>query len=95
VSAAQAVRTVADVLETDEARVLLETAKESGSVSAEEIALALDELDLDAGQIEDFYRTLEELQVLYRRDGAAFEQFAGAIVGDEEFGCDVVQDAFA
>ena len=39
--------------------------------------------------------TLEELQVLYRRDGAAFEQFAGAIVGDEEFGCDVVQDAFA
>jgi DNA-directed RNA polymerase specialized sigma24 family protein len=39
--------------------------------------------------------TLEELEVLYRRDGAAFEQIAGAIVGDEEFGCDVVQDAFA
>jgi len=39
--------------------------------------------------------TLEELEVLYRRDGAAFEHIAGAIVGNEEFGCDVVQDAFA
>src|SRR5581483_2727388 len=29
----------------------------------DEIALALDELDLDAGQIDDFYRALEELQV--------------------------------
>jgi DNA-directed RNA polymerase specialized sigma24 family protein len=38
--------------------------------------------------------TLQELEVLYRRDGAAFEQIAGAIVGDEEFGCDAVQDAF-
>jgi len=52
-----------DVLDTDEARNLIEAAQASGSVSQEEIALALDELDLDAGQIDDFYRTLEELQV--------------------------------
>jgi DNA-directed RNA polymerase specialized sigma24 family protein len=39
--------------------------------------------------------TLEEFEVVYRRDRAAFEQIAGAIVGDEKFGCDVVQDAFA
>ena len=38
--------------------------------------------------------TLNELEVVYRRDGAAFEQIAGAIVGDEEFGCDAVHDAF-
>jgi hypothetical protein len=38
--------------------------------------------------------TLEELEVVYRRDAAAFEEIAGAIVGDEEFGCDAVQDAF-
>src|SRR3954451_13066515 len=51
------------VLETDEARNLLEAGKEAGSLSAEEITLALDELDLDAGQIDDFYQALDELQI--------------------------------
>ncbi|HET8528314.1 MAG TPA: sigma-70 family RNA polymerase sigma factor, partial [Gaiellaceae bacterium] len=50
-------------LESDEARNLLEAAQASGSVSQEELALALDELDLDSGQVDDFYRTLEELHV--------------------------------
>ncbi|HKC77990.1 MAG TPA: sigma-70 family RNA polymerase sigma factor, partial [Gaiellaceae bacterium] len=45
------------------ARTLLESAQAAGSVTQDEIALALDELDLDAGQIDDFYRALEELQV--------------------------------
>jgi len=57
------VREVADILETDEARSLLETAQVAGSVSTDEIALALDELDLDATQIDDVYRALEELQI--------------------------------
>jgi len=52
-----------DVLETDEARNLLEAAQAAGRVSAEEIALALDELELEPGQIEDVYRALDELQV--------------------------------
>jgi RNA polymerase primary sigma factor len=51
------------VLETDEARTLLEAGKEAGSLSADEITLALDELDLDAGQIDDFYQALDELQI--------------------------------
>ncbi len=59
----RAVREVADVLDTDEARGLLESAQLSGSLNADEIAVALDELDLDAGQIDDFYRTLEEMQI--------------------------------
>src|SRR4029453_10289477 len=42
------------VLETDEARSLLEAGKESGSLSADEITLALDALDLDPGQIDAF-----------------------------------------
>jgi len=54
---------VADVLETEQARNLLEAAQASGSVSQEEIALALDELDLDAGQMDEFYRQLELAQV--------------------------------
>jgi RNA polymerase primary sigma factor len=52
-----------DVLVTEEARSLLEAAQAAGRVSAEEIALSLDELDLEPAQIEDIYRALEELQV--------------------------------
>ncbi|HEX5245970.1 MAG TPA: sigma-70 family RNA polymerase sigma factor [Gaiellaceae bacterium] len=58
------VREIADILDTDEARHLLETAQAAGgSLSTEEIALTLDELDLDAGQLDDFYRALEELHI--------------------------------
>ncbi len=52
-----------DVLETDEARNLLEAAQAAGRVSAEGIALALDELELDQAQVEEVYRALELLQV--------------------------------
>lgn len=38
--------------------------------------------------------TLGELEAVYRRDGAAFERVAIAIVGDEQLGCDAVHDAF-
>jgi RNA polymerase primary sigma factor len=58
------VREIVDILDTDEARHLLETAQAAGgSLSAEEISLTLDELDLDAGQLDDFYRALEELHI--------------------------------
>jgi RNA polymerase primary sigma factor len=61
---ARDVREVADVLDTDEARHLLEAAHAAGgSLSTEEIALALDELDLDAAQLDDFYHVLEEMQI--------------------------------
>jgi RNA polymerase primary sigma factor len=52
-----------DVLEMDEVRSLLETAQAAGRVSADEVALALDELDLEPAQLEDVFRALEELQV--------------------------------
>ena len=52
-----------DVLEIEEARSLLEAAQAAGRVSAEELALSLDELELEPAQIEDVYRALEELQV--------------------------------
>ena len=56
-------RGVAEVLETDEAQHLLEAGRATGTLTAEEIALAFDELDLDAGQLDDFYHALEELQI--------------------------------
>jgi RNA polymerase primary sigma factor len=54
---------IAEVLETDEAKGLLEAGREAGSLSTEEIALALGELELDAAQIDDFYHALEEQQI--------------------------------
>src|SRR5579862_3773770 len=52
-----------DVLEIDEARNLIEAAQAAGRVTAEEVALALDELELAQPQIEEVYRALEELRV--------------------------------
>jgi len=61
---ARVVREVSEILETEEARHLLEAAQAAGgSLSTDEIALALDELDLDAAQIDDFYHALEEMQI--------------------------------
>ncbi len=54
---------IVDVLETDEARGLLESGREAGSLSTEEIALALSELELDASQVDEVYHALEELQI--------------------------------
>ena len=54
---------IAEVLETDEAKGLLEAGREAGSLSTEEIALALGELELDAAQVDDFYHALEELHI--------------------------------
>jgi len=50
-------------LEGEEARGLIESGQEAGSLTAEEIALALDDLDLDATQLDEFYQALEELQI--------------------------------
>ncbi|HWN20461.1 MAG TPA: sigma-70 family RNA polymerase sigma factor, partial [Gaiellaceae bacterium] len=52
-----------DLLETDEARLLLETGRAAGKLRAEDIASALDELDLDTAQLDEFFVTLEEQQI--------------------------------
>jgi RNA polymerase primary sigma factor len=54
---------VVDVMETEDAKALLDAGRENGQLSADEIAVALDELDLEPGQIDDFYHALEELQI--------------------------------
>jgi RNA polymerase primary sigma factor len=56
-------KTVSDLLETDDAKALLEVGRECGQLSADEIAVALDDLDLEPAQIDDFYRALEELHI--------------------------------
>ncbi|MBD0328841.1 MAG: sigma-70 family RNA polymerase sigma factor [Thermoleophilia bacterium] len=57
------VASLADLLELEEAKALVETAQQSGSVNIDEIAVALDELEVDAGVIGDFYAALDELDV--------------------------------
>jgi RNA polymerase primary sigma factor len=52
-----------DVLETDEARGLLETGRAAGSLTAEEITLALHELELDTAQLDEVYHALDELHI--------------------------------
>ena len=54
---------VVDLLETDDAKALLETGREAGHLTADEIAVALDELELEPAQIDDFYHALEELHI--------------------------------
>jgi len=65
--------TVAELLETDEAKGLLEAARQTGSLNTTEIALALDELELDAAQVDDFYHALDELQIEVVENSAEVE----------------------
>jgi len=65
--------TVAELLETDEAKGLLEAGRQTGSLNTTEIALALDELELDAAQMDDFFHALDELQIEVLDNGAEAE----------------------
>jgi RNA polymerase primary sigma factor len=56
-------REVEDVLATDEAKGLLEAGREAGSLTADAIALALRELDLEPAALDSFYDALEELDI--------------------------------
>ena len=51
------------MLSSDEGRALIESGRAQGRLDADEVALALDELDLDAAQIDAFYDALDEEQI--------------------------------
>jgi RNA polymerase primary sigma factor len=67
---------VGEVLDTDEARGLLESARESGSLTAEEIALAFDDFDLEPGQLDELFQAFEEQQIEIVAQAAAEEEEA-------------------
>jgi len=54
---------LADLFETEEAKVLLASGREEGALSADDVALALERMNLDAADVEEFYEALEELQI--------------------------------
>ncbi len=51
------------LLEEDAAKALVRQGQDAGFLTQEEIALGLDELELEAGQIDEFYQALEELHI--------------------------------
>jgi RNA polymerase primary sigma factor len=83
--------TIGEVLETDEARNLVESARETGSVTTEEIAVALGELELDAAQIDEFYGALEELQIEVVDSNAEEAEREEAVAETREVSTDSLQ----
>jgi len=51
------------MLEHETAEALVKTGQESGFLTTEQISLALDELGLEPGEVDEFYDALEELQI--------------------------------
>ena len=55
--------TPGSVLVAEEAWELLQAGRQAGKLTAAEIALTLDEISLDAAQLDEFYGLLDELQI--------------------------------
>ncbi|TMJ95019.1 MAG: hypothetical protein E6G67_08160, partial [Actinobacteria bacterium] len=51
------------MLDYEDAKALVRHGQEAGFLTHEEIALALDELDIDPVQVDEFYQALEELHI--------------------------------
>ena len=64
---------VPDVLLLDETKSLLEAGRSAGRLTTDQIALALDELDLEPGQADELYAAIDELQIEVV-DGAAEDE---------------------
>jgi RNA polymerase primary sigma factor len=64
---------VIDVLTRADVRNLLESVQAAGSIGADALVLALDELDLEPAQVAEFHRALDELNVEVVAAAAAAE----------------------
>jgi RNA polymerase primary sigma factor len=84
-------RAVKDLLETEDAKALLEAGRENGQLSADEIAVALDELDLEPAQIDDFYHALEELHIEVVTGGDADDEEEAGREEPREVSTDALQ----
>ena len=81
---------VEDLLATDEARMLLESGRAAGRLDADEITLALDELELEPGQLEELYAAFDEARidvVVPEPDGAPLPELDAGV----EFSTDTLQ----
>jgi len=81
---------VFDLAETDEGRQLLENGRAAGRLRADEISTALDDLEPDAAQLDEFFAALEELQIEVV-DGAEEPQVEAETVKLGEVSTDTLQ----
>ena len=81
------------VPESDETRALLEAGRAAGRLDAHELALALDELDLDTGQLDAFYAQLddEQIEVVAGDEADASEAAEREWEADAEISTDTLQ----
>ena len=88
---AVAVAAVTGVLDTDEAKSLIASAQEAGSIRADEVALALGELELDAAQLDEVFGALEEANVDIVSGDDAEEEDESARSTQREVSTDALQ----
>jgi RNA polymerase primary sigma factor len=84
-------REAATVLDSDEARALVESAQVTGQLTTEEIALALNELDLDAAQLEEVYAAIRELEIEIVEVAAVVEDVEVEVEEPREVSTDSLQ----
>ena len=82
---------VEDVLATDEAQRLLESGLQTGRLDADEVALALDELELEPGQLDEFYAALDEAQIAVVHAGEADAEVEAEVEAAAEITTDSLQ----
>jgi hypothetical protein len=66
--------TVDDVLATEEAQRLLESGLRTGMLHADDVALALDELDLEPAQLDELYSAFEDARIEVVHDDEVSEE---------------------
>jgi RNA polymerase primary sigma factor len=89
---AAAPTSVADLLETDEAKALLLAGKSAGELEVGEIAGAFHDLELEPALLDDFFQALEELQIeVLGRDGASPDVEDESSVSVREVSTDALQ----
>jgi hypothetical protein len=59
---------------------LIASAQETGRLAADDVTVALEELELDAGQMDDFYSRLDELQIEVVEATADDEEVEGEVL---------------
>ncbi len=79
------------LIETEEARALIQHGQEAGSLTADEVALILDELGADVAQADELYRALEELHIEVLAVAAAPEPEAPPAPEERETSTDALQ----
>jgi RNA polymerase primary sigma factor len=70
---------------------LIASAQETGKLATEDVTVALEELELDAGQMDDFYSRLDELQIEVVDGAADTEEELETAVDEREVSTEALQ----